>query len=216
MPAGAAMQSATPWTMFEATDGSLNCRVFFAHEATVRGSSGRAVSTGVAFEAATRALFITHRERRDFKMPNTRRICAGLLTAAALAAAPASWAMEPGNNFAPWSWVAYNGDATVYSPPTGGRTYNGYEAISSTTDVDHLIATCGTGKVQSIGIDFTHANGDLDITVYDLSGNVLGSSTGVSNTEVVNLNALSKQAVVMKVYGYNGAQNPYNISITCG
>jgi hypothetical protein len=148
-------------------------------------------------------------------MFKTRRIGAALLAAAAFAAAPASWAAEPANNFAPWSWIGSNGDTTVYSPPPGGLTYNGYEAISSSTDVDHLIVVCGTGKVQSVSINF-NSNKDLDMVVYDLSGNWLGSSTGTGDTESVGLSAVSKQAVVMKVYGYNGAQNPYNISIVCG
>jgi len=149
-------------------------------------------------------------------MLNTRRICAGLLTAATLAAAPASWATEPGNDYEPWHWRGYNGETTIYSPPPGGLTYNSYEAITSTTDVDNIIIACGTGKVQSVSISFTGSAGDLDMGVYDLSGNYLGSSTGTGNTELVNVNAANKQAVVMKVYGYNGAQNPYNMSIVCG
>lgn len=148
-------------------------------------------------------------------MLNTRRICAGLLTAAALAAAPASWATEPANDVAPWHWRGYDGETTIYSPPAGGYTYNSYEAITSSTDVDHIIVTCGTGNVQSASISF-NAGSDLDLVVYDMSGNFLGASTGIGSSEYVNLNAVGKQAIVMKVYGFQGAQSPYNISIVCG
>lgn len=149
-------------------------------------------------------------------MLNTRRICAGFLTAAFLAAAPSSWALEPGNDYAPWSWRAAVGDATVYSPPAGGYTYNNYEAISSTTDVDYIIGACRTGRILSIGIQFTNSSGDLDIWVYDLSGHMLAISAGVSDTERVDLSPIDQQAAVMQVVGWHGAQNPYNIQINCG
>jgi len=150
-------------------------------------------------------------------MLNTRRIFAGFLTAAAIAAAPASWAAEPANDAAPWTWRWYNGETTIYSAPPGGINYNSYEAISSSTDVDHIILACGTGKVQSITINFAMSSGhDLDMAVYDLSGNFIGSSTGVTNSETVNVSAANKQAIVMKVYGWQGSTNPYDMVIVCG
>jgi hypothetical protein len=148
-------------------------------------------------------------------MLTKRLICAGLVAAAALSA-PASWAMEPGNDFAPWTWRANNGDATLYSAAPGGSTYNGYESISSTSDVDYIITACGTGKVQSVSINFASSpTVDLDIVVYDLSGNYLGASTGTGSTEFVNLSAISKQVAVMKVYSYQGTAT-YNMSVVCG
>lgn len=169
----------------------------------------------MAFAATTSAAYAVQ-EPKGGAMLNTRWICAGLLTLTALVIAPVGRAMEPGNDTAPWKWRASFGDATLYSPPLGGASYINAEAITSTSDVDHIIGTCGTGKVTWVGVQFTHASGDIDIVVYDLSGNVLGSSTGVTNTERVDLSAFNKQAAVMKVYGYNGAVNSYIVQVSCG
>ena len=139
-----------------------------------------------------------------------RRIGAGVLAAAVLAAAPSSWALEPENDSAPWTWHEQKGDTTATS-----GTYFGYEQISTTSDVDYIVATCGDTHMKWISIDFTHATGDIDMAVYDLAGNWLGSGTGVTDTERVELGAFGKQAVALRVYGYNGSQNPYSISVFC-
>lgn len=134
--------------------------------------------------------------------------------AAVLAVAPSTWAMEPENNSAPWTWHVLKGDATIYSPSTSA-SYFGYEQISGASDVDYIVATCGNTNIKWVSIDFTHATGDIDMIVHDLAGNSLGSSTGITNTERVELAAFGKQAVALRVYGYNGAQNSYNISVFC-
>lgn len=143
-----------------------------------------------------------------------RRVFAAVLAVAALAAAPASWAMEPDNDSAPWTWWEQKGNTTVYSPKTSA-SYFGSEQISPTSDVDYIVATCGNTNMKWTSIGFTHAAGDIDMWVYDLSGNLLATSTGVTDEERVDLSALGKQAVAIRVYGYNGAQNGYYISVFC-
>lgn len=72
--------------------------------------------------------------------------------------------------------------------------------------------TTGNGSTN-VAIDFQHALGDLDLRVLDFNGNSLGSSTGTSNNETVNLSYLPAGTYYARVYGWNGASNP-NYSLT--
>jgi hypothetical protein len=51
--------------------------------------------------------------------------------------------------------------------------------------------------------------------VYDLAGNLLGISQGVTDHERVDVSGFGIQLVVVKVYGYNGATNDYGLHIEC-
>jgi len=77
----------------------------------------------------------------------------------------------------------------------------------------------GTGtSANFVKIDFTHSQGDLDLYVYRSDGTtVVGSSTGTGNTEQVSLSGQPAGTYYVKVYGYNGAQNPsYTLTINPG
>ena len=72
--------------------------------------------------------------------------------------------------------------------------------------------TTGNGAT-TVAIDFDHALGDLDLRVLDVNGTWLGSSTGSSNNETVNLSYLPLGTYYAQVYGWSGASNP-NYSLT--
>ncbi|KEI67190.1 hypothetical protein A19Y_2255 [Planktothrix agardhii NIVA-CYA 126/8] len=72
--------------------------------------------------------------------------------------------------------------------------------------------TTGNGAT-TVGINFQHAQGDLDLRVRDISGSILGSSNGVGNNETVNLSYLTAGIYYAQVYGWNGASNS-NYSLT--
>ncbi|MEY3255704.1 MAG: hypothetical protein RLZZ29_835, partial [Cyanobacteriota bacterium] len=83
-------------------------------------------------------------------------------------------------------------------------------SIHTTSDVDWFkftLATAGN-ETNSVGIDFTHIQGDLDIGLYDSNGNFVSSSTGVDNQETISLGGLTAGSYYLQVYGYNGAVSP--------
>jgi hypothetical protein len=149
-------------------------------------------------------------------MSHARRLFAALLATTALCVAPTGFALEPQDNEAPWKWKMNMGDVTLYSAPGVGMTWSTGELhILSSSDVDHMVLACAGRPVTRAGVYFTHADGDIDIYVYDLGGNYLGSSQGVANEEFVDVRAFGKQAVVLKVYGYAGATNYYQVRVEC-
>ena len=127
----------------------------------------------------------------------------------------ASFALEPGNNTAPWTNAAGGAfDTTVYAS-VGRSSWGGFERVAS-SDVDYIFFTCFGGlKMSQAQIDFTNSTGDLDVTAYDINGRILGSSTGVTNTEVVNVQPFGLDVVILKVYGYNGATGAYSPLAYC-
>jgi hypothetical protein len=147
-----------------------------------------------------------------------------LAFALVLARPSLSLAGEPGNNTPPWSTLStssFHGDASIFTTTASGCEFGTAEAITSPTDVDYFVVTCGGysgggyGTVKSVTIRFPHANGDLDMQVYATNGTLLGSSTGITDTEVVDVSAQKRGGVVVKVYGYHGALNPYTVIQSC-
>jgi hypothetical protein len=65
-------------------------------------------------------------------------------------------------------------------------------------------------------LNFTHAQGDVDMQLYNSAGtDVLASSGGTGNQEVVSLAGLAAGTYLLKVYGYSGAANPnYSLGIS--
>jgi hypothetical protein len=71
-----------------------------------------------------------------------------------------------------------------------------------------------SGDVQ---IRFQHAQGDLDLSLYDAQGRLVRRSNGTRNSERVSLAGLSSGEYDLLVYGYRGAMNPrYALEINPG
>jgi len=65
-----------------------------------------------------------------------------------------------------------------------------------------------------VRIDFTHANGDLDMHLLDAGGATLATSDSTSNAEQISMDARPAGWYFVEVYGYNGATNPdYTLTI---
>lgn len=70
---------------------------------------------------------------------------------------------------------------------------------------------------DNVSVDFTHANGDLDLALYNSRGRRIGLSDGVQSHEQVSLNKLAAGTYYVVVYGYRSATNPdYSLSINVG
>jgi hypothetical protein len=157
-------------------------------------------------------------------LKKTGAACA-LLLALVLARTSTSFAAEPLDNTVPWS-TAIAGtnytDVTMYTTRNiGGTSWgaNNDRKITPAGDVDYFMVGCGkttgTGLMKQVQISFTHAVGDLDMFVYSLDGQVIGTSTGVTNFETVNVAAQNKNAFFVRVYGFNNAVNPYAVIVDC-
>lgn len=84
------------------------------------------------------------------------------------------------------------------------------------------LQVCGGGsdwfEVQATGevtatVEFVHANGDLDVKLYDANGTAIDSSNTVSDKEVVQGADPTGGKVYIEVYGYNGAENTYTLTV---
>lgn len=89
------------------------------------------------------------------------------------------------------------------------------ESISSSTDRDYIVVMCQGANVERVGISYKAKSGDLDVKVYDLAGKYLGASATKNDTDSLDIKSKSLKAVVLEVYGYNGATNGYDFVVTC-
>ncbi len=127
------------------------------------------------------------------------------LTVTAPAALPAGDRFESNNT---------QSTATDLGIVKGARTEANL-SIHSSSDIDwYKVTTAGTGSSSSgVRIDFTHAQGDIDMALYDGSGHQLAVSDGSSDSEQLSLSGRAAGTYFVKVYGYSGATNS-NYTIT--
>jgi hypothetical protein len=121
-------------------------------------------------------------------------------------------------------------------PPTGGD--DGYEendsrgtpynfnTLSSVRTINNLVMADGHdwyrfntsnagGASHSVTINFQHAQGDLDVELYNFAGSRLRTSATTGNTETISLSGLGAGTYFIHVLGYQGAANPnYSMTIT--
>jgi len=151
---------------------------------------------------------------------------AGLLTTAILGISGAM-ASEPGNNSYTPNTVALMGDWEVMVDTGAGHSFGVKPgSLSSTTDVDYILVTCGSQSrqhIQSIqlGGDSATASqplpGDFDIYLYDPnSSSAFASSTlAGTNAESIDLTSSHRNTVVAKIVWFTGATGNYYLRPTC-
>gem|GEM_PF-4417465 len=81
-------------------------------------------------------------------------------------------------------------------------------------DEDFFVLSLNKGDHVRILIEFTHANGDIDAKVFDQDGRTVVSATSSTDNEEIQFEAQSDGAYYLKVYGYGGAKNSYNLDVT--
>jgi len=85
--------------------------------------------------------------------------------------------------------------------------------IHSPTDVDFFrIAAHETGTLN-VRIEFIDANGNLDLQIRDAQGNVIASSTGTGDIELLTIPVVSQERYFVEVFGFEGAENEYSLEI---
>lgn len=87
-------------------------------------------------------------------------------------------------------------------------------SIHSTTDEDLFEVQLISGVTYYANITFLDINGDLDSNWQDALGTTLDSSTSVTDNEFMSFTATTNQTSFLKVFGWSGAINTYDIDIT--
>lgn len=85
-------------------------------------------------------------------------------------------------------------------------------AISSTSDKDYFEFTAAETGSLTLSALFSHAAGDLDIQLFDASGNLLAASDSVSDNEAITFDAVVGTDYILLVEGYLGAINSYDLT----
>lgn len=102
-------------------------------------------------------------------------------------------------------------DDSIATAREVGTPYVGTYAIETSGDEDFFAFTTSGGSVD-ISLAFSHAAGDLDLYLLDGSGQQLGSSTSVSDSEQV-VTTLGAGTYYVRVIGYSGATGDYTLEL---
>lgn len=108
--------------------------------------------------------------------------------------------------------------ATAYNlgTLTAAQTYTGLKMADAADYFKFTMNGAGT-TANSVAIAFTHAQGDLDMKLYNSAGTQVGISQGTGNSETISLNGLAAGTYTVHVYGYQGVFNPnYSMTINPG
>jgi len=159
-------------------------------------------------------------------MKTLRKIVSGVLLGLVGGGAVAM-ASEPGNNSFTPNTVALAGDWEVMVDTGAGHSFGVKSgSLSSTTDVDYILVTCGSQSrqhIQSIqlGGDSTTASlplpGDFDIYLYDPSSSsaIASGTLGGTAAESIDLTSSHRNTVVAKIVWFAGATGTYYLRPTC-
>lgn len=97
-----------------------------------------------------------------------------------------------------------NNTPDTAAPVTGG-TYQGLWICEGDEDYFEIMS----GGSFTVSIQFQHSVGDLDMALYQGTSQV-AISQGTSDTETISAEA---GTYILRVYGYNGAQGEYSLSL---
>ena len=98
-------------------------------------------------------------------------------------------------------------------------TVNATRSISGLVMADaadwYRFSTTATGTASdSVAISFAHAQGDLDLQLYNAAGQAIRNSNGVGNSETISLSGLAASTYYIRAYGYRGVTNAsYSLAI---
>jgi len=84
--------------------------------------------------------------------------------------------------------------------------------IHDSEDEDYYAVEAEAGERITADIEFTDDNGDIDLELQDASGSYLDGSISVSDGESVEYIADSDGTYYVRVYGFGGATNSYDIT----
>lgn len=80
-------------------------------------------------------------------------------------------------------------------------------------DQDWFVVPVLAGDNLRARIGFAHAQGDLDIALYDANGTLLLDSTSGSDDEQIDYQSSTAQNLALRIFGFDGASNSYILGI---
>jgi Ca2+-binding RTX toxin-like protein len=102
--------------------------------------------------------------------------------------------------------------ASILAPPED-HTYAGLTLHASQNDDYYRVTASATGALW-FDLAFSHAQGDVDMAVYDAARTLVGRSDSDTNAEHVRVNAVAGDYYYVRVFGFEGATNPnYTFSV---
>ncbi len=107
-------------------------------------------------------------------------------------------------------WYEPN-DTQAEAAPVTDSTY--YDLQLCPNDADWYAATVPGGADLLAWITFTHADGDLDLHLYDAWGTQLDYSVSVTDDEAVGAESLAAGTYYIRVTGWSGAENQYDLEV---
>ena len=90
--------------------------------------------------------------------------------------------------------------------------YNGLSIHDADEDYFRINLPIGGTRVNFIGIQFSHSEGDLDLQLLDTDGNIVLTSDTVTNEEEISLEGLLAGDYFVRVYGFDSATAAYAIT----
>lgn len=135
--------------------------------------------------------------------------------------AGSSLAIEPTDNNSPTGPLLNMLNATFYECGISGNGcgFNTNDEISTSTDNDFYVVACGQSRINSITVTLANApfngTGDIDLQVLKPNNAQIGTSTGTGKVETVNTSAANLNAVIVRVFGFNGGKNVYQVGVNC-
>ncbi len=102
-------------------------------------------------------------------------------------------------------------DSMDSARPVSAGNYNDLAICEEDSDWFEIDAS----QVSRVSISFTHANGDLDMKLYDSNGSRIDSSESTGDQESIELSSqgITSGTYYVEVYGYDGATNSYSLSV---
>lgn len=85
--------------------------------------------------------------------------------------------------------------------------------VHTSSDLDFYSFAPKWTATYNVSINFSNAQGNLDLIVYNASGAVVGSSATAGDTELVRLSLTKGKKYYVKVVGAAGAQNTYSFTV---
>ncbi len=95
-----------------------------------------------------------------------------------------------------------------------GDSLNLTGLIVKDMDKDFFLFEAPKGCVIQIDVNFKHIFGDIDIYLYDTSGNRLASSTGIGDGESLNFTFASNEGVILEVDLVDDTFQEYSLTVS--
>ena len=102
-------------------------------------------------------------------------------------------------------------DSSSSAAQIGSASFAGLEVCAASEDWFRISVN---GPVTAT-VRFSHADGDLDVTLYDAALNQIDSSTSTSDTETVKGDG-AQGDLYLKIFGYRGIANRYALEVAAG